>query len=145
LEQRQKKAAEMSRITTELSTQADKPASQIAPELAQHISNLKEMQRQLQLELWSVDNELSLRPALSAGCLCFVLIGCPVGIWFSRSDYLSAFITCFLPVVFVYYPLILCGTNFVKQGRVGAVPGLWAANVLLAFAALGLFRRLLRN
>jgi lipopolysaccharide export system permease protein len=138
LEQRQEKSTEINRIGQELATQA-------ATLPNQHISNLKEMQRQLQLELWSVDNELSLRPALSAGCLCFVLIGCPVGIWFSRSDYLSAFITCFLPVVFVYYPLILCGTNFVKQGRVGAITGLWAANVLLAFAALGLFRRLLRN
>ncbi len=48
--------------------------------------------------------ELHMRPALALGCLCFVLVGCPVGIWFSRSDYLSAFITCFLPIVVIYYP-----------------------------------------
>ena len=43
-----------------------------------------------------LDVELLMRPALSVGCLCFILVGCPVGIWFSRSDYLSAFIICFL-------------------------------------------------
>ena len=64
-----------------------------------------------------IDAEVQMRPALSFGCLCFVLIGCPVGIWFSRSDYLSAFITCFLPIVFIYYPLMLCGTNYAKQGK----------------------------
>ena len=57
-----------------------------------------------------------LRPAIALGCLCFVLVGCPVGIWLSRSDYLSAFITCFLPIVFLYYPMLLCGTNFAKSG-----------------------------
>src|SRR5207248_615533 len=49
----------------------------------------------------TVEVELYQRPALAVGCMCFVLLGCPVGIWFSKSDYLSAFVTCFLPTLFV--------------------------------------------
>ena len=66
--------------------------------------------------LASIDAERHMRPALALGCLCFALVGCPVGIWFSKSDYLSAFITCFLPIVIVYYPLMLCGINMARSG-----------------------------
>jgi lipopolysaccharide export system permease protein len=92
-----------------------------------------------------IDVEMLMRPALSFGCFCFVLIGCPVGIWFSRSDYLSAFITCFLPIVFLYYPILLCGINLAKSGRIVPAASIWAADALMALIALGLFRRLLRN
>jgi lipopolysaccharide export system permease protein len=96
-------------------------------------------------EIRSVDVEYQMRPALALGCLFFVLVGCPVGIWFSRSDYLSAFITCFLPIVFLYYPLLLCGINQAKGGYLPLVPAVWGANGLIGVVALGLFRRLLKN
>jgi lipopolysaccharide export system permease protein len=89
--------------------------------------------------------ELHMRPALALGCLCFVLVGCPVGIWFSKSDYLSAFITCFLPIVAIYYPLMLCGINLAKKGKLEPWLIIWPANVLLALTALILFRKLARN
>ncbi len=76
--------------------------------------------------------ELLMRPALSAGCFCFILVGCPVGIWFSRSDYLSSFIICFLPIVLLYYPLLLCGTGMAKDGRMNPILLLWGgARILL--------------
>ena len=78
------------------------------------------------------------RPALAIGCLCFVLVGCPVGIWISRSDYLSAFITCFLPIVVFYYPLLLCGISLSKTGRVEPVLALWTPNLLMAVIAIPL-------
>jgi lipopolysaccharide export system permease protein len=89
--------------------------------------------------------EKLMRPALAFGCLFFVLIGCPAGIWFSRSDYLSSFISCFLPIVLVYYPLVLCGTSMVKEGRYPAIPAVWSADVLMAIIGLIMFRRLLKN
>jgi lipopolysaccharide export system permease protein len=89
--------------------------------------------------------EIQMRPALSFGCLFFVLVGCPVGIWFSRSDYLSAFITCFLPIVFVYYPLQLCSTNLAKDGKIEAAIGLWLADAVMGIMAMVLFRRLVKN
>ena len=92
-----------------------------------------------------VEVELYQRPALAVGCLCFVLLGCPVGIWFSKSDYLSAFVTCFLPTLFVYYPLLLCGTNLAKEGRISAAAGMWAANVVAAVAAVVMYGRLFKK
>jgi lipopolysaccharide export system permease protein len=111
----------------------------------EHVRNLVQKIRHLDTQLRFLVTELHMRPALSLGCLCFVLVGCPVGIWFSRSDYLSAFITCFLPIVVIYYPLILCGINLCKLGRLSPWIGLWSANVLMAIIAALLFRRLLKN
>ncbi len=98
--------------------------------------------RQQQLAL---DVELLMRPALSLGCLFFILVGCPVGIWFSRADYLSSFITCFLPIVFIYYPLMLCGTGMAKEGRMAPIPLVYGADAVVALMGLVLFWRLLKN
>jgi lipopolysaccharide export system permease protein len=94
--------------------------------------------------LW-LNVELIMRPALSAGCFCFILVGCPVGIWFSRSDYLSSFIVCFLPIVLLYYPLLLCGTGMAKDGRMDPVLLLWGANLIMALVGGVLFWRLMKN
>jgi lipopolysaccharide export system permease protein len=113
--------------------------------VAHHIENRLFEVKQKQQEIRNVDVEFQMRPALSLGCLFFVLVGCPVGIWFSRSDYLSAFITCFLPIVFLYYPLLVCGINQGKSGTMPQLPAVWAANGLMGVVALVLFRRLLKN
>jgi lipopolysaccharide export system permease protein len=86
-----------------------------------------------------------MRPALSIGCFCFIVVGCPVGIWFSRSDYLSSFITCFMPIVLIYYPLMLCGTNFAKEGKFEPISLVWGSNIVIGLIGFELFRRLLRN
>ena len=59
-----------------------------------------------------------MRPALSLGCLCFVLIGGPIGIWTNRADFLSSFVIGFLPAVMLYYPMVMCGTNLGKDGKI---------------------------
>jgi len=93
----------------------------------------------------NVTLEQYMRPAVAGGCLCFVLVGCPVGIWFSKRDYLSAFITCFLPIVVLYYPLLLCGINLTRNGRWHPALCLWGCNIVMLTIALGLLRRLIRN
>lgn len=85
-----------------------------------------------QRDILCIDAEVHQRPAIAIGCLCFVLIGAPVGIWFGKSDYLSAFVTCFLPAVFLYYPLLLCGTNLVKDGLISPALGIWGADGITA-------------
>jgi lipopolysaccharide export system permease protein len=120
-------------------------ASNAPKDLPQHIKNLKEKLKYTHQEIYAVDAEVQMRPALSFGCLCFVLVGCPVGIWFSRSDYLSAFITCFMPIVFLYYPLMLCGTNMAKEGKFHPGLTIWAADVVMVLIGMVLFKRLLRN
>jgi lipopolysaccharide export system permease protein len=118
---------------------------QVPHDLPEHIKNLKERQHSIEQNILHLNVELLMRPALSLGCLCFILVGCPIGIWFSRSDYLSSFITCFLPIILVYYPLMLCGTNMAKDGRFEPVVLVYAADVVCLLAALVLFRTLLRN
>jgi lipopolysaccharide export system permease protein len=114
-------------------------------ELPKHMDNLRAKRFQKRLEQLGFAVEMQMRPAVALGCLCFVLVGCPVGIWFSRSDYLSAFITCFLPIVFVYYPLLLCGLNLARGRSLPPAVSIWGADALMALVALGLFKRLLRN
>jgi lipopolysaccharide export system permease protein len=109
------------------------------------IKDRTDQRKQVNLQVKGVIAEMNSRPSLALGCLCFVLVGCPVGIWFSKSDYLSAFITCFLPVVVVYYPLMLCGINMGKTGKFHPALSIWAANTIMAVTAAVLFRRLLRN
>jgi lipopolysaccharide export system permease protein len=90
----------------------------------------------------NINSEFQLRPALAFGCLCFVLIGAPVGIWANRADYLSVFMVCFLPTVFLYYPLMMSGTKFAKDGRLPTIPAVWLANGILFTISLGLIYRL---
>jgi lipopolysaccharide export system permease protein len=120
--------------------------AQNAPaEYAKHLASLKARIAFNRSQMVVLDVELNMRPALSLGCLCFILAGCPVGIWFSRSDYLSAFITCFLPCVFIYYPLVLCGTGLAKEGRYNLFLMVWGADAIMGVVGIFLFWRLLRN
>jgi lipopolysaccharide export system permease protein len=114
-------------------------------DLALHRSNLDEKRKEIHRTILSIDMELYMRPAVACGCLCFVLVGCPVGIWFSKRDYLSAFITCFLPIVLLYYPLLLCGVNLTRYGRGDPLLMLWSCNAVMLFIAFFLMRRLIRH
>jgi lipopolysaccharide export system permease protein len=113
--------------------------------LRKQVKDLNNQAKLHQQQILQINVEMLMRPALSLGCLCFILVGCPVGILLSRSDYLSAFIICFLPIVFLYYPLLLAGTNMAKEGRYNPVALVWGANVVITLIGLSLYRRLLRN
>ncbi len=93
----------------------------------------------------NVEAEYYLRPALAFGCLAFALIGCPVGIWATRADYLSTFVICFLPTVLVYYPLLFAGSNLGKDGKMPLGLGCWLADLTMGVAGLALTWRLLRR
>jgi len=109
-----------------------------------HIRNKIEERRRFVIFIANIDAELWQRPAFALGCLCFVLVGCPVGIWFSKSDFLSAFVTCFLPIVVIYYPLMLCGINLVKACKLVPFVGIASADILLLVTAAFMYRRLAR-
>lgn len=157
LEQRPRKAREMTwqeirkrlgelrQKEAQLAVEVAEASSQSGADVRQHLANLGEKRKALQIDIRLLVIEQHMRPALAFGCLCFVLLGCPVAIWFSKSDYLSSFITCFLPIVFLYYPLVLCGNNLAKAGKVPIGPSIWAANFVVCLFAVELYRRLLRH
>jgi lipopolysaccharide export system permease protein len=109
------------------------------------LRNLRAGEQNCRQQIIWLNVELLMRPALSAGCFCFILVGCPVGIWLSRSDFLSSFIVCFMPIVLLYYPLMLCGTGIAKEGRIDPLLLIWGANILMGAIGAALFWRLLRN
>lgn len=96
-------------------------------------------------QIRNVEAEYYMRPALAFGCLVFALLGCPVGVWANRADYLSTFVICFLPCVFLYYPLLLAGSNMGKDGRLPLGLGCWIANIVVGSLAAALTWRLLRR
>jgi lipopolysaccharide export system permease protein len=49
-------------------------------------------------------------------CLAFVIIGIPVAMQLKTSNYANTFGACFLPILFLYYPLFMFGLNGAKQG-----------------------------
>ena len=93
----------------------------------------------------NIQAEYYTRPALACGCLLFALLGCPVGIWANRADYLSTFVICFLPALFVYYPLLLAGSGMGKDGKFPLGLGCWMADILIGVVAFLLNARLLRR
>jgi lipopolysaccharide export system permease protein len=93
----------------------------------------------------NIEAEFYIRPALAVGCLMFALLGCPVGIWANRADYLSTFVICFLPTLFIYYPLLLAGSGLGKDERLPLGLGCWMPDVVIGVIGLFLNLRLLRR
>jgi lipopolysaccharide export system permease protein len=86
-------------------------------------------------EILKFDTEIQTRQAMAWGSLFFVILGAPVGILFARRDFLSAFISCFMPIILLYYPLMLFGMNLGKEGIIP--PELvWSGNVVLWVIAI---------
>jgi lipopolysaccharide export system permease protein len=90
-----------------------------------------------QAEKAKAQTERYMRSAQAFGPLGFVLLGAPVGILFARRDFMSAFISCFLPIIILYYPLLLVGVNLGKEEILHPMYAMWLGNLLLA--GLGLF------
>jgi lipopolysaccharide export system permease protein len=76
-------------------------------------------------------------------CLCFVLVGAPAAIWLRNADIMSSFFACFLPILGIYYPLMMLG---VAQAKSGSFPswGVWIGNVILLGIGVLLTRRVWR-
>jgi len=91
-----------------------------------------------------LETELHTRPAMALGCLLFVLVGCPMGARFNQRDFLSAFVVCFLPIIVLYYPLLVGGNMLARRGRLPAGPAVWSADAVLLVLAVLLCRRSVR-
>jgi lipopolysaccharide export system permease protein len=103
------------------------------------------MQRSGLREYRAFESEKHLRVALALSCMCFVLLGAPIGIWANRADLLSSFVIGFLPVVLIYYPVLICMTNLTKDGRIPIPIAMWTANALFSAVAVGMCWRLIRR
>ncbi|MBN2581117.1 MAG: LptF/LptG family permease [Pirellulales bacterium] len=77
-------------------------------------------------------------------CLCFTLIGAPVAMLWRHADVLTNFFVCFLPILAVYYPLLMFGEDLSTSG---ALPPIffWSANAAMLVPAFFLMRWVIRH
>jgi lipopolysaccharide export system permease protein len=94
--------------------------------------------------LFRLQAEIPRRFSNGFGCLCFALVGVPVAMRGRSSDTMSVFFLCFLPILLVYYPLLVTGENI---ARAGFYPGLsvWLADVVLLVIGAVLLVRIMRR
>ena len=84
------------------------------------------------------------RWAQGFSCLAFVVIGIPVAMRLKTSNYATTFGICFLPILFVYYPLFMLGLNGAKQGTLPPFCA-WLGNVAcMLIGSILLYRELRR-
>jgi lipopolysaccharide export system permease protein len=98
-----------------------------------------------QRRIYEFETEKELRSSMAFGSLLFVILGAPVGILFAKRDFLSAFISCFVPIITLYYPLMLFGDNLGKEGTMPPFQALWIGNVVLMVLSLWAYPKILRH
>ena len=91
------------------------------------------------------ETEKQLRTSMAFGSLLFVILGAPVGILFAKRDFLSAFISCFVPIITLYYPLMLFGVNLGKEGSMEPTKALWIGNLVLAVLSVWVYPKIIKH
>lgn len=76
-------------------------------------------------------------------CLCFAWVGAPMAIRLRNRDMLTSFFLCFMPILVVYYPLLIFGINGAKEGQLPPW-SVWAGNLLLVAWGCHLLRKVVR-
>jgi lipopolysaccharide export system permease protein len=101
------------------------------------LHNTQNLLHKLKLVTWR-------RWANGFSCLFFVLVGAPLAVRLKNADMWTSFGLCFLPILLVYYPLLMYGLDRAKSG---ALPPyfIWLGNLVLLAAAVWLLRRVLRH
>jgi lipopolysaccharide export system permease protein len=76
-------------------------------------------------------------------CLGFVLIGAPMAIRRKHGEFWGSFFICFLPILLIYYPMLVGCVDWAKDG---AIPpqAVWLGNIVLALWGVWLMRRVIR-
>ena len=99
--------------------------------------------KSLKSTLYKLETEPPRRWANGFSCLCFALVGVPLAIRLRNSDVLTSFFLCFLPILLIYYPLMLFGLD---RSKAGAIPPMtvWVANLILVLWGLWLLRKVMR-
>jgi lipopolysaccharide export system permease protein len=77
-------------------------------------------------------------------CLCFTLIGIPVAMLWRHADGLTNFFVCFLPILALYYPLLMLSENLSTSGTLPPI-FFWMSNVVLTIPAVVLLRWINRH
>lgn len=83
------------------------------------------------------------RWASGFSCLSFVLVGIPMAIRRRHAEFLASFFACFLPILLLYYPMLIVGLRQAKDGVLPPI-AVWTGNVVFAICGVWLLRRVVR-
>ena len=89
--------------------------------------------------------ELHSRIAFSSSCFFFVLVGAPLAITRARRQILTNFLICFLPIILLYYPIVILCMSQSRAGAIDPAWAMWVGNAMLLVAGGVLFRRCCRH
>ncbi|GAB4128342.1 LptF/LptG family permease [Thermopirellula anaerolimosa] len=96
--------------------------------------------QQLQTRIRQLQTEPYLRWANGFSCLCFVLLGSPVSMYRRSENLLTNFFLCFLPILIIYYPMLMAAKELTTSGALPPI-GYWAANLSIAVPGVFLLYR----
>ena len=92
-------------------------------------------------------NRLSVEPprrwATGFCCFFFVWLGAPLAIWMRKTDFFSSFFACFLPILLLFYPLLMFGFEQAKHGTLPPIC-VWTANAAIGLVGLWFLRQIHR-
>ncbi len=77
-------------------------------------------------------------------CFCFALVGLPVAMRLRSDNPLTSFFLCFLPILAVYYPLLMFGDQATTTGMLPPVC-FWTGNLLLIAVGTWMLRWVVRH
>lgn len=76
-------------------------------------------------------------------CLFFVMVGVPLAIRMRNSDLWTTFAVVFLPILLVYYPMLVLGVDYAKTGDLPPY-SVWTGNLVLGAIGIYLMRKIIR-
>ena len=76
-------------------------------------------------------------------CLFFVWIGAPFAVWMKKNDVFASFFACFIPILILYYPLLMLG---IEWGKSGTTPPIfvWFCNIVIGVVGIWFMRQVQR-
>ncbi|MDR1478980.1 MAG: LptF/LptG family permease [Planctomycetaceae bacterium] len=86
------------------------------------------------------------RWATGFSCICFIFVGAPFAIWLGQrgvSDGFSSFFACFIPILLIYYPLLMFGLQKAKHGTLPP-NSVWIANLCIVLVGIWFMRKIHR-
>lgn len=92
-----------------------------------------------------LETEVHTRLALACSCFFFALVGSPFSILQGKRQFLTNFFLCFVPILLIYYPVILLTQNLSKNKDLDPSFGMWIANGILLVVGLTILRKVLRH
>ncbi|MCC6125278.1 MAG: LptF/LptG family permease [Pirellulales bacterium] len=107
-------------------------------------ASLKERHKDLSWKIHRLQTEPYRRLSNGFTCLCFALIGAPVAMLWRHTDVLTNFFVCFLPILAVYYPLLMIGEDLSTSGKFPPF-SFWMGNVMLILPGIFLLKWVVRH